>query len=301
MKTLILIFLAFFTISVAAQGQFLNKLKKAAERGAEKAVERQVEKGVQKVTERQIEKAFEGFYGSDEGDAEGKSYGNLFKNLNFNVATADEYIFSSSADMEMSGTDNKGKPIEPVTMKSYLADDASYTGMKMESTDKKEKGEVVMIFDFERSATIMLMENEGEKSSLAFGFEDAIGDTFLDSIPDTQLEKTGRTKELLGYTCDEYKLEDEEYTAKYWISQEPIGGITSLWSKNSKFFTKKFKSKNPDYFSKLPEGHIMEMNYKSKEDDSTQNMLVTAINQNEKTSFVMKDYPNGYSPSASEE
>lgn len=294
MKTFIISLLSLLAISFSANGQFLKKLKKAAERGAERAVERQVEKGVQKATERQIEKAFEGFYGSGDENPEGENYGKLLKNMNFNVATADKYSFNGSADMEMSGTDKKGKPVDPVTMKSYLADDASYTGMKMESSDKKEKGEVVMIFDFERSATIMLMDNEGEKSSFAFGFEDAIGDQLVDSIPDTQLEKTGNTKEILGYECDEYKLEDEEYTALYWISQEPIDGITSLWSKNSKFFSKKFKNKNADYFSRLPQGHVMEMNYISKEDESTQNMVVTALNPNEKVSFVMKDYPNAY-------
>ncbi len=303
MKTFIIIFMTTMTASLSVNGQFLNKLKKAAERGAERAVEREVEKGVQKMTERQIEKAFADFYGYEgeesAGDS-GKGYGNLFKNLNFNVATADEYVFNGNADMQITGTDNKGKSIDPVKMKSYLADDASFTGMEMESNDKKEKGEVVMIFDFERNASIMLMENEGKKSSISFAFEDATGDALMDSVTDNQLEKTGRTKEILGYTCDEYKLEDVEYTAHYWISKEPIDGITSLWSKNSEFFSKKFKSQNADYFAKLPEGHVMEMNYKSKEDKSTQNMLVTAINPNAKTSFLMKDYPSAYSHSASE-
>ena len=289
-------------VSLYSNGQFLQKLKKAAERGAERAVERQVEKEVQKVTERQVEKAFEGFYGPEEMDANNNEKGNgsFLKNLNFNVATADQYSFTGSADMEVTSTDEKGKANDPVKMKSYLADDASYSAMEMKNEDKKQKGQVVMIFDFEKSASIMLMENDGEKSSFAFGFEDVINDSMMDSIPDTRLRKTGNTKKLIGYTCEEYILEDEDYIAHYWISKDPIEGVSSLWSKNSKFLSKKFKSKNSEYFSQLPEGNILEMNYKDKDDQSTSNMLVTGLSPNEKVVFEMADYPNADSAQANE-
>lgn len=300
MKTIICT-LILSLVSFYSNGQFLRKLKKAAERGAERAVERQVEKEVQKVTERQVEKAFEGFYGPEEIDANNnKKGGSFMKSLNFNVSTADQYSFTGSADMVVTSTDDKGKANDPVKMKSYLADDASYTAMEMNDESKKQQGQVVMIFDFEKSVSIMLMENEGEKSSFAFGFEDAISDSMMDSIPDTELRKTGNTKNIIGYSCEEYILEDEDYIAHYWISENPIEGISSLWSKNSKFLSKKFKSKNSDYFSKLPDGNILEMNYKDKENESTSNMLVTGLSPNEKVTFIMDDYPNAYSAQASE-
>jgi len=301
MKTIICT-LIFSLVSFYSNGQFLKKLKKAAERGAERAVERQVEKEVQKLTEKQVEKAFEGFYGPEEIDANNNQNkrGSFMKNLNFNVATADHYSFTGSADMEVTSTNEKGKTNDPVNMKSYLADDASYTAMEMKNETKKQEGQVVMIFDFEKSVSIMLMENEGNKSSFAFGFEDAINESMMDSIPETELRKTGKTKNIIGYSCEEYILEDEDYIAHYWISKSSIEGVTSLWSKNSKFLSKKFKSKNSDYFSKLPDGNILEMNYQDKENESTYNMLVTGLNPNEKVTFVMDDYPNSYSAQASE-
>src|SRR5690606_3198034 len=132
----------------------------------------------------------------------------------------------------------------------------------------------------------------------AYGLDfEAIGESAMenDSLidpEDFEFEKTGKTKTIAGYLCEEYMAETEEYSGSYWITQESVEGIGSFWGKNSSFLTKKMKSSNKDYFNKLPQGDILEITNQSKKDKSTMNMTMTNIDSSVSNTFVMADYPN---------
>src|SRR5690606_18401788 len=154
----------------------------------------------------------------------------------------------------------------------------------------------IEIFDLPNKASVILRESEDEKVRMSFGLDADIEARILDSdsmnLEDSKFEKTGNTKTIAGQISEEYKAENEEGTASYWVSREPVAAFNSIWGKNSPFFTKRMKNANKEYFDNMPEGDILEIASQSKKDKSTWNMTMTSLDTSAPTSFVMADYPN---------
>lgn len=293
--------LLFIGIPVVSEAQLLNKIRRAAEQGVSNAVEKRVEKEMENAAQRQLEKAFGSLYGPSADDPSGSyDFSKIMKGINMDVQTEDSYGFTGVAEMEITGTDEKGKPIDPVLMKTYLQENSDYTAMEFTPAEKDEAMEkTIMIFDMKNNATIILLENEGEKSSMAYGLDWqslSEGVYASDSLEvddqEFNFKKSGNTKNISGHLCEEYIGETEEYSGAYWITKEPIKGINSLWGKSSPFLSKKMQTKNEGYFDKLPEGNILEINHQSKTDKTTMKMSMVNIDESQSRNFVMAEYPN---------
>jgi len=303
MKRLLYFYLALLFVATpsVSEAQLLNKIRRAAEQGVSNAVEKRVEKEVENATQRRLEKAFGDLYGPEAQNAEGGiDLSKIMKGINVNVPIEDSYHFTGKAEMEMNGTDEKGKAIDPVWMTTYLSANTDYSGMEFKAADQKEQKDglekTIMIFDMKNKASVILLENEDEKTRMSLGFDADIEERILDSdslnLEDIKFEKTGNTKTIAGQLCEEYKAENEEGTASYWVSREPVAAFNSFWGKNSPFFTKRMKNANKEYFDNMPEGDILEITSQSKKDKSTWNMTMTSLDTSAPTSFVMADYPN---------
>ncbi|AWW31918.1 hypothetical protein DN752_18230 [Echinicola strongylocentroti] len=301
-KLFLAVLSAIFLLPVPSQGQFLKKLKKAAQEGVENAVERRVSNEVENAAQKQTDKYLEQIFGPP-SDYEGGDYdyGKVISSIDMNAATEDSYHFTGYTDMEITGTDEKGKDIEPVTFRSFLSGDADFWGIEMENQEK-EAEKTVMIFDHKNNASVLLMENEkGEKNYMAYGMD---WSKMVESSADKEMEKmdadsvefdivkTGNSKTILGYPCEEYRTENDEYAANYWVSTQPIEGYASYWSKNNFLFSKKVQQKYQGYYDQLPDGDILEIHYESKEDESITDMKITEINTKEKFDFEMAEYAN---------
>lgn len=289
-----------FLLSTSSQAQFINKIKKAASRGAEKAIEKKVEEEANKMVQKQLEKQFEGIFGEDGTSSSPVSIdmNEIMKGLGEEVATADQYDFFGHVVMEMKATDAKGKEQDPTLLKSYLAKTSDYTGMEI-TDPKNDKSVMTMVYDIPNQASILLMDNDGSKSSFAYkidinevvnesmeGMEDPMED------PELIIEKTGNTKDILGYTCDEYHVKSKDGEGTYWVTEEPIGGYTSFWGSNSPFASGKDQSKYAEYFKDFPTGNFMEMSFISEDDGTKVDLKVIEVNDSESKSFSMSDYPN---------
>lgn len=311
-KSTFIFLLTLTFLSWDSEAQLLKRLKNAASEGVARAVEKTVEKEVAKATQRQLEKTFSNLYGdmevgeNGEGERSGGGsydYSKIMSSINMDVETESAYSFSGIAVMEIESTDEKGKASDPITFHSFLSDNPDYFGMEFIDPEyKKSKEKSVIIMDHKNQATVMLMENEEEKSSMAFaidwgGMMEAVetADTTEDSAMDAEdvrFEKTGNTKDILGYSCEEYLVVSEDAEGSYWVSERPIEGLESFWSKNSPFITKKMKEENREYFTNLPEGHIMEMDFASKEDESSSKMRMIEIDTKRPHNFDLSEYPN---------
>ncbi|MEX2512655.1 MAG: DUF4412 domain-containing protein [Cyclobacteriaceae bacterium] len=308
MKTNITLILAgaFFLLSWDAFSQF-GRLRDAASRGVSRAIEKTVESQVEKATRRQLEKAFEDLYSdADSTNPDGSSnpgydFNKVMGSINMNVETESAYDFSGLAVLEIINTDAKGKTADPLKFNSFLSEGHDYFGMEiLDEKNQKEGEKTIMIFDHKNNATIMLMENEEGHSSMAFALDweglaegtntETVNST--ENLDNVQFEKTGNTKDILGYTCDEYLVDHEDMKGNYWVSQSPIEGMESFWGKNSPFLTKKMKAENKSYFETLPDGNVLEMDFLNKEDQSRSQMKFIEIDRNNRLSFNMKDYPN---------
>ena len=167
-------------------------------------------------------------------------------------------------------------------------------------TDEKDLERTVMIFDNSMKATVMLMEDKkGQKSRMAYSMDwsammDASmsADSMQQVVEELNITKTGNSKEIMGFTCDEYLTESEEFVASYWVSRDPINGYASYWSKNNFMFSQQMKNKYPDYYNKIPDGDVLEISYSEKGGKETTQMRIVDINTSTDHNFVMADYDN---------
>ncbi|MDN3203527.1 DUF4412 domain-containing protein [Algoriphagus sediminis] len=292
---LILIFLSVFNPSSA---QFIKKLKKAASRGVENALEEKVEEEVNKYVQKQLEKQLAGLYSEDgESTPVTLDMNKILAGIGEEVPTKDSYSFNGFSRMEVQTTEKNGKADEPMELISFLTEEPTYTAMQIEDVDD-QNNTVIMIFDLDNNANILLMENEGQKSSFAYGLDlEAAIDEAVEENPEEfemenfSIEKTGNTKDILGYACEEFEVKTEDGEGTYWMTVDPIEGFSSFWGKNSPFVTTKTRQMYGDQFSNLPEGNFMEMDFKSN-DGSSMTMKVLEIDLDSKKEFVMAEYPN---------
>ena len=295
---------AFLMIPTITDAQILNRIRRAAEQGVSRAVENQVERQVEKATQRQLEKAFENLYGPDTTSSTGAyDFSKIIKGIKTNVPTESSYDFVGFAEMEITGMDEQGKAIDPTRIKIFLNDGREYSGMEFspaKSGRSANAEHTLMIFDMKNNASIILMDTEDGKASMAYGLDfqkiAEMGEEELEeseaSNDDLNFVKTGNTKTVLGYLCEEYLMDWEEGSASYWITQAPIEGVGSFWGKNSPFINQKMKDKNYEKFSQFPQGNILEINFKSKFDPSETNMTLVEIDESAAVSFAMADYPS---------
>jgi hypothetical protein len=290
----ILAFCLLFVLSTSAEAQFIKRLKNAASQGVGNAVERKVQLEAERMMTRQLEKQLAGLFGSDSARSPVNfNMDQILAGIGKQVPTADSYDFTGYVIMKLESKDEKGKTMDPMNMKSYLNESSEYTGMEI--TDPKNPGTITnMIFDMERNASILLMESEESKSSFAYKLDlgQVIDDSdILEEELDYSVEKTGNTKDILGYSCEEYHMKSEDGEGNYWITEELINGSSSFWSSNSPFATSKMQEKYADHFANMPKGNFMEMDFKST-DGSEVIMKVVDIQASQATTFTMSEYPN---------
>ncbi|WP_425639228.1 DUF4412 domain-containing protein [Algoriphagus yeomjeoni] len=294
---LLLLFITSFSFS--AEAQFIKKIQKAANRGVEKAIQNKVEKEATKMTEKQLEKLFSDMYGdgSDRSSTGGFDMSKVLGGLGEPVDTEDEYEFFGYLVLEMVSTNEKGKTEDPFLLKSYLAESTDYTGMEL-IDPKNPKATTSMIFDVKNQASIVFLENKGEKSSFAYKLDmddlDEMVDEKIESNSDeydVTIEKTGNSKDILGYACEEYHVVSEDGEGYYWLTDKPIGGYASFWGTNSPMMTSKAQERYAQHFKNMPEGNFMELTFTSKDSEKVE-MKVIEIDESSPKSLTMADYPN---------
>jgi hypothetical protein len=298
LKLLTLLF--FFISTLDSQAQFAKQLQKAAERGVSRAIERKVEIEVEKLAMRQLNKMFKDVYGTEDMERiPGMDIGKIMESIQNDVEVDESYNFTGFSILEMTGLDEKGKAIEPVILKAYLSEDSNITGMEFSEKTKKTDEVYVMIFDFNRNISITLFENDGQKMRMAFGYDYAAMSQGVDfegtneggDDQNVSFKKTGNTKNIMGYDCEEYLVETDDNITRFWVTKTPITGQASFWGQNNPFLTARMKDHNPDLFKNLPSGNMMEAYMESKKDKSLMEMKVTDLKENQPKSFLMSEYP----------
>ncbi|MDX5478157.1 MAG: DUF4412 domain-containing protein [Cyclobacteriaceae bacterium] len=299
-KLIVLLSLIFITLPFQAHSQLMKKIKQAAERGVSNAIEKKVESETEKLAQRQLEKVFTGIYGPE--GLPGMDMGKILEGISADVPVADAYQFSGYSVMEFTGKDEKGKIQEPTNIKTFFSDNQSTLGMEIENKDKKSnESDPIIIYDLERNASIILFENEGKKTRMAYGLDlnkiaegveldDAESED--DELP--KFRKTNNTKTILGHLCEEYEVEDEDGKASYWFTEKPIQSRSLFWGESNPFLSAKMKNQPMESFKNMPQGNLMEMHYTSLKDKSEILMTILAINENHPQTFEMAEYQNAF-------
>ena len=199
--------------------------------------------------------------------------------LSGNVEHETEYSFDAHIQMEISEYKKNGKLDKQMLYDSYVhKEDADYA---MEFSDDESKS--IMIFDTKNSAMLILTNSDGEKTGFATTIdpetmaEEAEAyeeeDSGVDSDP-FNYKKTGKTKNILGYSCDEYLMEDEATEVRMWVSEKLGKEMRKEWLNNKQTFGAMFSS------AYALNGMVMEYDFLDKEDGDKMVMQVTKIDLN---------------------
>jgi len=198
--------------------------------------------------------------------------------LTGNVEHETEYSFDAHIQMEISEYKKNGKLDNQMLYDSYVhKEDADYA---MEFSDDESKS--IMIFDTKNSAMLILTNSDGEKTGFATTIDPETmaeeteayeEDSEVDSDP-FNYKKTGKTKMILGYSCDEYLMEDEASEVRMWVSEKLGKEMRKEWLNNKQTFGAMFSS------AYALNGMVMEYDFLDKEDGDKMVMQVTKIDLN---------------------
>lgn len=240
--------------STNANAQFLKKLKQKVSEATERTIERKVEEK----TEKETEKAFDSTFNNQ---------GKLFKGKK--EAPADFYQFSYKYVMEITQKD------EPTELIYYLTDQGQYLGS---SVEMKENEQMLTVLDLTKKTAYSFMDLGDSKSMMSFPLDfEKVTDNTVENTEMT-IEATGNNKVILGYNCDEYKVQGENSQGTIWVTQEAPISFSDAFSKINTNKIKSAKGVNQAWMS-MVEGLTLEMNMTdtSKKKPSNIVMRCTAL------------------------
>ena len=193
---------------------------------------------------------------------------------------APSYKFDTYMQMEVSDSDGQS-----VTYNAYLTGDGSSYAVIFEDRGAKS----VIVFDTRNSTMLMLVENEGEKTGFAMGidpsaFADMEEDSDFDGDSEYASFKTGNSKSILGYQCDEYLIKDEASEVRVWSSEELGKKVEKKLFNNKQLFGFAFAH------AAGMEGMALEYDYKNLDNGEHGIMKVTQIDLNSQKTIATSDY-----------
>jgi hypothetical protein len=294
-----LLFCFIFSLTlIAAPVSGQSFLERMAQKAAKKAEEK-AQKEAENKAEEQIEKALESGEEDEENQKQGNSLSKLMGQMGMGgepVPIKDAYQFASSITMNLKSYDKNGKLESDGDIVTYMNPGSQSFAYEFISgeidgvSNANQKGLIIM--DMENKASIILSDDDGSKSGIVYGMgnmmnmEDLNDEAETEEMPDhpamhPNLKKTGKTKTIQGYKCEEYAYKDEQTESSFWVTKDID------WN-SKEMMTNVFKSSM--YASGMPWGFMMESESMDKESGQKTIYQVTDINKDASTSFRMSDY-----------
>jgi hypothetical protein len=202
--------------------------------------------------------------------------------LKGNVEYEMNYDYDAYIKMEVSSFEDGEKLEDQIAYDSYF--NKGLKNYALVGSDKGDKS--IFLFDSENNSMLILTDSDGEKSGFAMyvdeeSFEDPEGS---DETTNYDQYKTGRTKKILGYTCEEYLMEDEASELHMWVSEKLGKEVRKEMLMNQRAFGTSF------YHTSDLDGMVMEYDYTDKEDEERVVMQVTKVDMNHSHSISTYGY-----------
>ena len=206
--------------------------------------------------------------------------------LTDNVPYETDYNFDAYIQMEISNYKKNGKLDDQVVYDNYMhKKDADYAMVFKDGNDKS-----TMIYDTGNKAMLIMTDSDGEKSGFATTIDpeamaqrsEAYADK-SEAVP-PNFTKTGNTKKILGYSCDEYLVEDEESEVHMWVSEKLGKEMQKEWLNNQQTFGAMFSQ------AYAINGMVMEYDVLDKDDGGKSVMQITKIDLNHDHSVSTEGY-----------
>lgn len=201
------------------------------------------------------------------------------------------FDFNQRITLETHTVDKKGNSSDQYTSLMYLSDNHRNIGMNMNQGMEEAASMDMMIFDFDEKQMLMMMTNNGQKMGFVMETE-RFGETDEGAdVADMKITKTGKSKTISGYTCDEYLLEGSEFEEgekqTAWITQEAEVNWIEAWSEAMTANKKaEMKQKLPENY---PDGAVIQTIYEERS-GKQHVMTVTNIDTSHKKSMDTSGY-----------
>lgn len=280
----ILLMTGFLSIS-SAHAQILKKLKKRVQDATEEVI---IDKAAEKAAQ-ETEKAMDSILEIDP-DYESevvKQLQNSMTQSSEGLPIEDLYKFNTAVfyEMELQETD-KSSIVEYIMWfsenENYMATQVKNVSSK---SSEKENMPVSMftVLDENHKAMIVFMEEQKLAQLLSMDTLKELSELENESDEiDTdysELKKSGKTKKILGYDCEEFISENSQNKFSMWVTQ-----ALDLYQKNM-FFSLN-ESLGGNTFNHIPDeakGFMMEMHYENLVNGEKSKMTVTKINKQVKS------------------
>lgn len=299
MKNVVLIGLILIFNVLAVQNATAQSLMK----GLKNKVQQKVNERINQEAEDQVNKEIDKQIGIDDEETRDslnaernqRRMNGMLKNLGIGgepIPIADSYSFSQAIEMYLETFDASGKKISEGEFITLLNNDMKSMAYQATSGDMAEKSKGVFIVDAVNKATIVLNEENGKKTGLVFGLDslstEGKAGTDFSEVEETpefytahpNVKKTGRTKTIAGYKCEEYIITGNDSKAEVWITR-------NLKLNTYDFFSTLFKVETA--VTGIGWGYLMESTQTENTGEKSF-MQVTKIHQNANIGFTMSDY-----------
>jgi len=209
--------------------------------------------------------------------------------LTGNVAYEPSYSFDAYIQMQISNYKKNGNLGDQVMYDNYV----NKTKADYAMVFKDGKDQSTIIFDTKNSAMLILTNSDGEKTGFATTIDPEamaeMAEDYAEEEEPTELDaynikKTGKSKDILGYKCDEYLLEEESSEIHMWVSEELGKDMRKEWLKNKQTFGAMFMH------AYALNGMVLEYDLMDKENGEKTIMLVTKIDLNHSHSVATGGY-----------
>ncbi|HSO85963.1 MAG TPA: hypothetical protein VLQ91_05385 [Draconibacterium sp.] len=281
----LILFLFSLVYSPNCYAQILKKLKTAVTQAAEQ--------GLQKKPGQELDSVSENQQKSNE-QAENK-LGNFFKGGE-KIPIGESYTFNTNVIYEMQ-TINDGKPVQ-MDYSLWFSPADNYMGMAMQNlkTEQDQKNQIPEMFtilDEGHEAIIIIMEEQkmaqvmSMESIKKMAKESKEVDIKENNKEAYKVEKTGKTKKILGFTADEYISQTDEGKITYWVTKD-----LNFYQKNMFYSLNKSMGGNNFDLPEYANGFMLEMYFVGTAKDNTgdtMSMIIKDIQKKNKT-VTMQNY-----------
>ena len=297
-----------FVNQVSGQGSLLkgvmNKAQQKVEQKIEKKVMEQVDKEIDKGLDK-IEESMEknkqetdstGFSNSKKSNDQKSQdrMSRLMKGIGLGgepIPIADSYSFTQLIQMKVESFDGSGQKVSSgdfITLMNTELENMAYESISDDATS----GEGIFIIDTKNKATIMLSDENGSKTGIVYGFgamnfsSELAGTETIEDTPEyyaahPNVKKTGKTKKVAGYTCEQFIISDEDVEGDVWITRD-------LKVKTNDFFSTIFKVEMAS--AGMGWGYMMESTSVKKSTGEKSVITVTKVDPKANRKFNLSDY-----------
>lgn len=215
---------------------------------------------------------------------ENSSYGDFSSGSKKDIEA--EYKFNHNALIELQNYKKSGeKDGEAMLIRYFFSKEKNYFGSEIMFEDKKgNKTANRSIYEFDKNKMITLTENGDSKIAMVIKFNLADeANKYADSSK-FKIVKTGKTKTILNYHCEEYiSTDDDGNKTEMWVSQQIPFNMAKIAAAN-----KAGKNNAP---ANIPAtGFTLEMTIYDKKGVKKTTWVAKEINLNQNTTFTTEGY-----------